>query len=54
MSPYSGGGVIIGGGGSESSKAGGLNEGARRRCMGRGWSGRWIPFAEAAGAEGLP
>jgi hypothetical protein len=25
------------GGGASSSKAGGLNDGARRMCMGRGW-----------------
>lgn len=34
MLSYRGGGVKIGGGGSSSEKAGGLNEGTLRRCIG--------------------
>ena len=36
MSSYRGGGVSSGGGGSISENAGGLNEGTRMRCIGRG------------------
>ena len=35
MLSYSGGGVMRAGGGSCSSNAGGLKDGARRRCIGR-------------------
>lgn len=37
MLSYCGGGVIRAGGGASSSKAGGLNEGARRMCIGLGF-----------------
>jgi len=44
------------GGGASSSKAGGLNDGARRICIGRGWRdefavGSW-PWRCAVGGRG--